>query len=400
MKYFNRLVIFIFFCTQYTVVSGQKNQPIYLDSVRSLVFQDTGSYIKLIRYCKCDWEYVDSNLIVPNIRKDIHFDIRRISQSMLKNIDNVSLIELKNLYADFLNYYNPKVKNMISGDTDKCYPFYYSVISYFEDIFLVFKVKDWSDREIYELYKNMDLNFIKSWKEKKYSYIFEPEYIGGKDIKAPNNYGLSVSYAQSIRKHLMEELKTHKWNDISNPDYELQDQYLSDQRYFLTNNPIPEIQEEIAHNINNWASHGLPLVFQMFPKIDSELLVKNLTYEILYNGRLKKLMYDNKGDEWNLFAMEKLSQRTSKTDMIINILKTELNKAKSNDEKINILKHFWYFPSDENTRFLLNYDKNTNQQQGSINKKILDVLSYHYRTKKVSKESIKKIDSYYQTEIK
>jgi len=192
----------------------------------------------------------------------------------------------------------------------------------------------------------------------------------------------------------------HKWKDNSNPDHELQDQYLSDQSFFLSQNPTPEIQEDIAKNINNWASSGLPLIFDMFPKIDNELLIKNLTYEIIYNPGLKELMYKTWGDELNVYAMDNLARCTTKKEIIIGVLKTELKKAKSENEKINILKHFWHFPSDEDTKFLLNYDKNTNQQQGSINEKILDVLSYHYRTKKVSKESIKKIDSYYKTDIK
>jgi len=274
------------------------------------------------------------------------------------------------------------------------------VISKYENINLVDKVKDLPDRDIYNIYKNIRINFIKSWESKKYIFLYEPEFAGAKEIYAPNYSGLSVSYAPIIRKHLMEELKTHTWKDNSNPDHELQDQYLSDQSFFLTYNPTPEIQEDIAKNINNWASSGLPLIFQMFPKIDNELLIKKLTYEILYNTGLKGLMFNTWGDEWNVFAMEKLSKRTTKPDLVTNILKDELNIAKSEKEKVNILKHFWKFPSDENVTFLLKYDKSMKKEPCDIKRKIQEVLIYYFRTKQVSVKNQKKISYHYQIDKK
>ncbi len=401
MRYLNNFIIIFFLSAVLNNLSSQTySGDRYVDTIKTLVFQDTSQKVRLISYCKCDWEYIDSNMIVPNIQKYIHFEIRRISENILKDMTNFSIKDFRRFYHDFLDYYNTKLQKLSKQNVEKCFPFYYEVISKYELINLVDKVKDLPDKDIYNSYKNIRTNFIKSWKSKNYIFLYEPEFAGAKEIYAPNNYGLSVSYAPIIRKQLMEELKMHKWNDKSNPDYELQDQYLRDQSYFLTNNPTPEIQGDIAKNINNWASSGLPLIFQMFPKIDNELLIKKLTYEILYNTGLKGLMFKTWGDEWNVLAMENLSKQTTKPDLVINILKDELKIAKSEKEKINVLKHFWQFPTDENVIFLLNYDRSLKKEPCDIKRKIQEVLLFYFRTKQVSVDTQEKISSYYQTDIK
>jgi hypothetical protein len=378
------IFIFINFVVIQKAIAQESIVAKYLDTIRTLVFQDTANQIRLIDYCKCDFNYIDSNMVVPNFSKDIHFIIRRIAEDILLNMTEYPENEFREFYWEFLKYYNQKFQSISPNlDIKKCYPFYWEIIDKYELINLVNKLRNLPDKEIYLIYKKMRINFIESLYDGNYILLHEPEYEAAKEINAPTDYGISIAYAPIIRRYLKEELKHHIWGDTSSPNHKIIDHYLRSQYFFLNNNPIPEIQSDIIKNIKNWADHRFALIPHMVNKIDNDTLLRMMMYEIVHNPALKG-GYETLGVERNERMMEFLMPKIDKKEIMFEVLVEELEKMADQNEQLKTIKLFKYLPIEKTAAYLINYYNQLKNKDTKIAEETVESIMYIQR--KYSKE--------------